>query len=88
MIMSMMVYLHTAFILFMLLFCIKAYFLMEDLFDYLKSEYPSQNYVKGTTIRPPPPRPTNWDLKESRESKESNGYEGLQLSKYEDGDIV
>jgi len=81
--MSMMVYLHTAFILFMLLFCIKAYFLMEDLFDYLKSEYPSQTYVKRTNIPPPPPpRPTNWD------SKESNEYEGLHLSKYEDEDIV
>ncbi len=86
--MSMIVYLHTVFILFMLVFCIKAYFLMEDLFDYLKSEYPSQNYVKGKNIPLPPPRPTNWGLTESIESTDSKGYEGLQLSKYEDGDIV
>ena len=86
--MSMMVYLHTVFILFMLLFCIKAYFLMEDLFDYLKSEYPPQTYVKMTNIPPPPPRPTNWNLTGSIASKDSNDYEGLQLSKYEDGDIV
>jgi len=86
--MSMMVYLHTAIILFMILFCIKAYFLMEDLFDYLKSEYPSQNYVKRTNIPPPPPRPTNWDLTENIASTDSNDYEGLQLSKYEDEDIA
>jgi hypothetical protein len=81
--MSMMVYLHTVLILFMLLFCIKAYFLMEDLFDYLKSETPTQRDWGGITgPPPPPPRPTNWDL------TESNEYEGLHLSKYEDEDIV
>ena len=79
--MSLMVYLHTVFILFMLLFCIKAYFLMEDLFDYLKSENP-------THPSPRPPRPTNWGKTETMELMESNEYEGLQLSKYEDGDIV
>jgi hypothetical protein len=61
---------------------------MEDLFDYLKSEYPSQTYVKMTNIPPPPPRPTNWNLTGSIASTDSNDYEGLQLSKYEDGDIV
>ncbi len=87
--MSMMVYLHTAFILFMILFCIKAYFLMEDLFSYLKSERHYQQDWRGINIPPsPPPRPTNWGETETMELKESNDYEGLQLSKYEDGDIV
>lgn len=73
----------------MLLFCIKAYFLMEDLFDYLKSENPTQRDWRGMTgPSPRPPRPTNWGKTETMELMESNEYEGLQLSKYEDGDIV
>ena len=87
--MSLMIYLHTVFILFMLLFCIKAYFLMEDLFNYLKSENPTQIDWRGITgSSPRPPRPTNWEKTETMELMESNDYEGLQLSKYEDGDIV
>lgn len=87
--MSLMVYLHTVFILFMILFCIKAYFLMEDLFNHLKSpNYNQQDWRGMTSPPPPPPRPTYWGKTETMELMESNDYEGLQLSKYEDGDIV
>lgn len=86
--MSLMVYLHTVIIFFMLLFCIKVYFLMEDLFDYLKSETPPQNDWRGKTGSPPPPRPTNWGNIDNKELTSSQGYDGLQLSKYEDGDII
>lgn len=87
--MSLMVYLHTVFILFMLLFCIKVYFLMEHLFNYLKSENHTQKDWKGMAdLPPPPPRPTNWGTAETMELMDSNDYEGLQLSKYEKGDIV
>jgi len=87
--MSLMVYLHTAFILFIILFCIKAYFLMEDLFNYLKSENLTQRDLGGRSdLPPPPPRPTNWERNKNIELIEANDYEGLQLSKYEEGDIV